>query len=593
MPTFNPPPTIPRAALAKVVPFEDTTRESLYSLVFSGDLLPVTAKPADFEVPRDIFAGILPLELAKSVSLLEERLQVLIGEWKERADRVIAEGKATITDLGLPGSLDMNNESSPSGLPTHIWEKVKKMQLEGGVRELQRLHNLHLDTMKSIKETLQVARDELEDERLTDQRNREVWGARWTPAPSESLSEHIHKSIVHYTNAAAEAQTTDSVIAERLADKSEIMARLDRPKSDLDQLIPAVHAPSAGSSPINDATSSVRAEIRTVLDKLQTAMSAIPRLLASASTGFDRQEAQKVLSNTPTAEHNTVIDGLLQTPWSALKELEANLQSQAPLRDSLRSLYSRYRELCEQDERIVQREAAIEKILQTVNHFEVIHDHLKEGSIFWKKLKGYVDTVLTGVRDFTMARRLESREILLAIQTEEGGAAPNTLQASQGVRPNAISPIQTANSLNNTAQSIPSGFGTASPTPSLAGSFNSISPKVPSMVSTNPFDEFSRDVAHSLPSISAPAFPPFDFSAQSRNQQANHTPTVTHDPPHSIPQSGYALSSQPKAIAIPAEAAAAVECLRPYGFDWEDLQRALKTNNGDYNAAVNSLIGGN
>ena len=66
-----------------------------------------------------------------------------------------------LAKLGLPGYLDANDGA---GLPTAVWERVRQTQVEGGIRELERLFSNNAGSAEGLRLVLRQVLDGRGDE---------------------------------------------------------------------------------------------------------------------------------------------------------------------------------------------------------------------------------------------------------------------------------------------------------------------------------------------------------------------------------------------------------------------------------------------
>lgn len=84
-----------------------------------------------------LFASLSPKGVREIASLRQERVDSLLREATALASNATNEGRAALSAIGLPGSLEVYMTGGE--LPDTLWKKLEQIQSMGGLQELKRL----------------------------------------------------------------------------------------------------------------------------------------------------------------------------------------------------------------------------------------------------------------------------------------------------------------------------------------------------------------------------------------------------------------------------------------------------------------------
>lgn len=418
-------PAIPRAELAKPLAASDYAE-------FKG---------------RDLFAGVVPVEVNAAMTDLDDRLTLLAADAKERATKSTDDIRGALSALGLPGALDAG-EGSGAGLPPALWERIRKVQIAGGLAELSRLFASNGAAREAAVQTLGRVTQTLDDEAAADSACRKQFGARWTATPSDVISAEIRGEAAKYSKVAEAAAASDATVAAKMEANHDVLADLDLSKATLDAQVPAgAGAGGSAAGAAGVAAESLRAQLREALAALNHLLDERPRLAGAIKERFDRPAAVAAYiaatgagatsSGGPAgvaaaaaataaadaasagSESGTaaVTERLLTTGTAAAsKALEENLSKAAASLETIRALHARYGEVRAQDERTVARERALQRLAQGVDRHEELRSNLREGENFYRDLRAQAERLLVTAEDMAAARGLQQRELMLNLR---------------------------------------------------------------------------------------------------------------------------------------------------------------------------------
>jgi hypothetical protein len=83
-----------------------------------------------------LFASLSPKAVREIVSLRQERVDSLLRDATAMATNATNEGRASLSAIGLPGSLEVHMTGGE--LPENLWKKLQQIQTMGGLQELKR-----------------------------------------------------------------------------------------------------------------------------------------------------------------------------------------------------------------------------------------------------------------------------------------------------------------------------------------------------------------------------------------------------------------------------------------------------------------------
>lgn len=410
-------PAIPRAELAKPLAASDYAE-------FKG---------------RDLFAGVVPVEVNSAMTELDDRLTLLATEAKDRATKATEDTRGALSALGLPGALDAN-EGSGAGLPPALWERIRKVQIAGGLAELNRLFTSNAAAREAAVKTLGRVTQTLDDEASADAACRRQFGARWTATPSDVISAEIRGEAAKYSKVAEAAGASDATVAAKMEANQDVLAELDLSKATLDAHIPAGAGAGGAAGAAGAAAESLRSQLREALAALNHLLDERPRLAAAIKERFDRPAAVAAYiavtgsgatssggagaaadaaapSSGSDASTSAVTERLLTSGTAAAtRALDENLSKTAASLETIRALHARYGEVRAQDERTVARERALQRLAQGVDRHEELRSNLREGENFYRDLRAQAERLLVTAEDMAAARGLQQRELMLNLR---------------------------------------------------------------------------------------------------------------------------------------------------------------------------------
>jgi programmed cell death 6-interacting protein len=574
-------PALPRAQLAKpaAVPAE----------LGRPDWGAVTDGPGGAAVPSsratDLFAGIVPAEVAASLAVLSERLAALSRTAQERNRKLTEDARSELAGLGIAGILSSSASggAAPAGLPESVWARVARCQVQGGVGELERLRSANAHAAAVTADTLRQAEAALGEEADADATHRAMYGGgggsggggggggsgRWLTTPSDVVTAEVRGELGKYKHLLDAALSSDAQVLAKLEANRPLFGGLMRSRLELDAAIPA-GAPLTASG---DESASLLASLKENATGLEALLEQREKLVHSLRDGIDRSAVASILKTLPQSEHGVALDRVLAAPSPAQRALDENIAAQARALDTLRTLAGRFAQVRALDERTRARERSIQSVTDSLDKYEEVTSNLREGEGFWAELKGRSTVLAQQCRDLLAARTLQRREVVL------GSHAAQQQQQQQYPQQHQQYPQQQQ-------QAAPMQMGYPSqPQPQQQGG----------PYAAAPFGGFGgagpTGGMQLQRSVSAGVIPIAPVAAPGWNQQGQApwsgpaAPAIAPLPLGGLPPYSTATGGQGSPHPTPAQAQ-----LLGMGFSRDRVDRALALHRGEFESALNQLL---
>ncbi len=595
-------PVLPRAALAKPGALPDLS-------------------PAGVGM-RDLFEDIIPAEIAASLATIPDRVSAIAGSARARSTSATDDARSTLASLGLPGYLEASSQER-AGLPPAVWDRVARVQMDGGLPELERLWGAISRAAAAAGDVLRQADGVISEEVETDAHHRAQYGGkRWTATPSDIVVADFRAELTKYSALMSAASGSDGHIRAKLEAYRPVLDNLSRSRAELDATVPAGPASGtggAGGSGAFDEAEALRGSLRSAVAALDALLEKRAKLAADVKEGFDRRSAVAVLTGVPKADHAAKLDALLAQPNPVIVALDANIEEQAKLLDHILTAHSRYQQVRALDERTKARERAVQSVCEAVDKYEELKGNLREGEAFWGELRGRADLLLQQCRDMLAARNMQRKELMMSMAAAEAAASSMAASSSPSSQtPYFPGPPGQAGAPQQAQGGYPSwatfGPPTTGPTTGAgAGSHggSAVPVALPSLApSVPPYDPFGPSAS----SASSPSWgqaPSAPFAAPLPPQQQGMWPGAGGSsagyPASSSAPMGIFRTSSGGSLGAPGPASAPTtpiartpsgsaaetasgQQLQSMGFSREAVERALKMHGGDFDSALNQLI---
>jgi programmed cell death 6-interacting protein len=252
--------------------------------------------PEYYNTEKPFFADLLPKEVKVLVAKHKEAVEMLLRDTTAAASKATNDGRAALSELGLPGSLELYK--SGGQLPENLWVKIQRVQTLGGLSELrQKLSGIQMaaerarQTMDSIEVALQ--REESNDMSFR-QRNPQV-----TLQDASRLHEDIRENVLLLRERHKIAGTSDDAIRVELQSSEilEYMEILFKSREEISNMLPKANGGDAMIGYID--TSRLEDKLIKIANLFETRDRAIQTLQNAAKTDVTEILAQKLSSSTP------------------------------------------------------------------------------------------------------------------------------------------------------------------------------------------------------------------------------------------------------------------------------------------------------
>lgn len=100
-------------------------------------MVKATGLPEYYNKDTPLFASLCPKGVRELVTLRQQRVDALLRDVTATATSATNEGRASLSAIGLPGSLEVYVNGGE--LPDNLWKKLQQIQSMGGLAELKRL----------------------------------------------------------------------------------------------------------------------------------------------------------------------------------------------------------------------------------------------------------------------------------------------------------------------------------------------------------------------------------------------------------------------------------------------------------------------
>ena len=565
-------PPLPRAILAAPLPFPDLRPEAVGMV--------------------DLFAGIVPAELATSLATVPDRLTQKANQYKERVNKATDEARGILQSLGLPGALEANTGSSSPGLPSNIADRVNRCQVEGGINELDRLWNIIIQNATASNDMIRQIEAVLNEEKDADQEMRtRIGDQRYSATRSEIVTAELRAELEKYRSLIMAASNSDQQLHARLDAYRPLLMILSRSRSEIDATIPSpppVTGSNANAEPLISALRSNIKELDSLLDTRNT-------LIQKIKETYDKPAVMTLLKNTPNTEHTAVLDTYFSKTKSTYEiELDNNLNSQTRLLDQITVAFSRWNEIRSLDERSKARDRAIQNICESIDKFEEIRSNLREGENFWSDLKRSMVLLLQNCKDMLAARNMQRKELLLAIPPVVN---TNTVPLDNNMNNNGINYPSLYNNTNNNNNYNNSGGGNYPMNNMNQPPSAPIFPSYPPTMNNNMYPTNSGSYSPSYNNSSA--VPMINTNPMQSQQHPSWNMNINGNNTPGTPYSMYSAPTTPVSTnnfmntntnnnnnTVNPQ----ITQLMAMGFTREQCEKALKMHSGDFDSALNQLL---
>lgn len=372
----------------------------------------------------DLFATLVPASVSKAVESLLSRHAEFCAKLRADADRSAETAKATLSSMGLPGSLDAGE--SATGIPDALWAKCDRVRINGGADELTKLRDANAAAGAAISRGLDDVESKLRGDYQEHEANRARFGSAWTAADHrEYMGEHIGK-LMSLRSAVASFRSRDTELAKRVSAVLDSVASVS--SSSREELAAAVpHASTGGGG------AAERTELRAALVAMHKLLEARPALVDNLCKASDKSSLSRACMSVVADRHgpSTVElsdDDIAAAAAIAAKDREphkevlaASFAEQSSLLERITALNTRYNEVRSEDPASAARQAALQKLHDAADTSERLRSTLREQAELYADVQREVSRLDAQVSDSRYVRDIERRDLLVRLGGGGGG----------------------------------------------------------------------------------------------------------------------------------------------------------------------------
>ncbi|KAG6611297.1 putative programmed cell death 6-interacting protein [Phytophthora cinnamomi] len=379
----------------------------------------------------DLFEQFVPKDLLHRADSVKQEINTILEQTAEKVSKSNEAAKEKLHAMGLPASIEAFEKTNDNGIPRTIWQRIQHVKVTtasaavgpGGSREnpvgtfiqqqLQENQRLSDDAEKK----LHAIESRLSQEEVEDNVCRQNYGEKkWARPVSTSLNQNFRADIDRYYRLVKEAKTSDSIVRDKLTDNHEQLEALSRPKTSLDQELPALQQD-------NSSCKEEIAEVSSLLLQLGQLVEEKDQVLRDFRGSYEKFNALPVLLSGNKAS-GVSTDAALETEKQFFRDhFEGKIATicgeEQTLLSELVDANNRFEAKKETDHVLHERQAFLQHLSDAVDVFEQLESHVKEGAKFYGELGSRIEQLHQTVADHCSARELEKRELELNLTADE------------------------------------------------------------------------------------------------------------------------------------------------------------------------------
>ncbi|KDN53419.1 BRO1-domain-containing protein [Tilletiaria anomala UBC 951] len=385
--------------------------------------LRISPSPA-YGVP--LFQALVPYGVHVAISIYEDRKETLIRE--ELTSRQIdldAVASSSLQSLGLPGALQAQDQNLP--IPPSLLRKGEEIRLDGGVSKLQRLIN---DVSKIANADVGILEDSvaiLDQEAVEDEKvRRSVAGRPWTRPASEEAAQQYRSHITQFQYTLEQAQKSDGIVKEKLADWADTIDVLSSGEAALDAFIPKASS-SASSSAQNPVAQSLRAALEELDDLRDSRAAAVAEAKALGRSDDIRSLAMKEAAKLTATSSSGVTSLVVQTSHfeslfhqeirkydKYLKEINHSAAAQEKKLEEITQLNNDFNTSRSVDTSTKRREKALQNLDLAHAKYKELSSNLVEGLNFYNSLAKLLNDFRQSLKEWHHARQFDVAQLTVS-----------------------------------------------------------------------------------------------------------------------------------------------------------------------------------
>ncbi|OQE34932.1 hypothetical protein PENCOP_c015G00610 [Penicillium coprophilum] len=402
----------------------------------------------------DIFDGLVPESVTKTVSLYDEEKAKLLRVEDNKAEEVKAVMLTYLDDLKLPGILEiwkggLNQEMS-------VDQDFRRWCSElAGHNSFQRAFSELQDRKAEVLSQLDQCSKQLDLEESVCEKMRSKYGADWSQQPSSRLNTTLRGDVRSYRDTINEASASDSQLSSTLrqyesdfdemrsageTDEADVLFQraLNKARSKQGKSKNGVTSPPAGNlldDVYDDGSASVAEQIAQVgwfLKKLESVQVERSTCLSNLKKEVHEHDITKeCLLNQKTIVGRE--SDFFKTKLEKFEPYQKRLLQVEEIQNTLMKDLKRAYDKLRQDKRVQSENSKYESIMRQRNSvlarykkvYEAFHglsSGIKQARTFYKDMGENIDSLRKNVETFIDNRRSEGAQLLSQIEREKGMA---------------------------------------------------------------------------------------------------------------------------------------------------------------------------
>ena len=351
----------------------------------------------------DLFRGVVPESIMKSLSLYTDRVDSLVRGQVDRLESALDDVRIRLREMELPESLQyLNPNGNLAALPESFKEELKVVEERGGVKHLNELISQLHDLRSVILRMLQGVESELHAEKNEDDKMREKYGNEWKSLRSLDMTSGMMERIRGFWSNLQVAEKADKEIEQKMRTQTDTYSSLNY--EDISSRLPKIQEPMF-SFDDTDHSSAV-ASLRAALDGLSTLSSQ----RAALEEGFKQRRSTddilpKLLSDNKSEDE--IFETEIKKYDDLVHAVDENISKQTRLLEMIKKAHAIFLtayDILDWKKRCVKES---ERIRVGIKSFIEISNNLAEGINFYSQLQDAVQSLEIQVQDYCRTRRME------------------------------------------------------------------------------------------------------------------------------------------------------------------------------------------
>lgn len=193
--------------------------------------------PEYYNNEKPFFSDLVPKEVKVLVTKYQESTENILRDCSGTASKATNEGRAALSELGLPGSLELFK--SGGMLPENLWVKIQRIQSLGGISEL----NAKYSNLESASARARLTMEAIENSLLRESSQMDAFRQRHASVVTPDISrlqQDIRQNLTLLRDAHRDASLRNQAIQNELSDETFVsyMRSLFQSKAEISNMLP-------------------------------------------------------------------------------------------------------------------------------------------------------------------------------------------------------------------------------------------------------------------------------------------------------------------------------------------------------------------